>query len=237
MFKLAEVAIAAIASFVATTLDDIIVMMVFFAQVNNPSLSSHLKRRHIVIGQYLGFFSLIIASLPGFFGGLIIEKKWIGILGFIPIVIGIKQLINNLQHQSDENEIQGVSVQLNSVIDDDTNQTSPKIGERSLMSLFAIMISPQTYKVATVAFANGGDNIGIYVPLFASSNIIELVMTLGIFFVMLGMWIYIANQLSQHPAIAPILSRRGHQIIPFVLIALGIFILTESETYKLIFPA
>lgn len=241
MLKLAEVALAAVASFAATNLDDIIVLMVFFAQANNPNSNSpsNFKRRHIIIGQYLGFFTIILASLPGFFGGLIIDKKMIGILGVIPIFIGIQQLINNLQNQnwqnnnlpnnSDEIEIQEVSAEINNVTE------STKLGDRSFISLLASIISPQTYKVATVTFANGGDNIGIYVPLFASSNITSLAIILSIFFVMIGIWIYVAFWLSQHRAIAQIITSRGHQLVPFILIGLGIFILVDSQTYKLLF--
>jgi len=45
-----------------------------------------------VIGQYLGFSVLIVASLPGFFGGVFVPKAWIGFLGLLPILIGITHL-------------------------------------------------------------------------------------------------------------------------------------------------
>ncbi len=42
------------------------------------------------------------------------------------------------------------------------------------MAILASVLNPQTYKVAAVTVANGGDNIGIYVPLFASSDLTSL---------------------------------------------------------------
>ena len=215
MIKLVEVIIAAIASFAATNLDDIIILMIFFAQVN-----SNFRRRHIILGQYLGFSAIIIASLPGFFGGLIIPKAWIGILGFVPIAIGINRLINR---DSNQKEVQTVSNELNSA----TRNTS-------MVSIFGSVLSPQTYKVAAVTFANGGDNIGIYVPLFASKNLVTLGITIGIFLMLIGVWCYIAYLLTLHPTIAQVLTRYGHGIVPFILIGLGIFILIESGTYRLI---
>jgi cadmium resistance transport/sequestration family protein len=217
MSKLVEVIIAAIASFAATNLDDIIILMIFFAQVGNSTF----RRRHIIFGQYLGFFVIILASLPGFFGGLILEKKWIGILGLVPIIIGVSRLIN----RQNENEIQAVSEELNS---------SPN--NTSMMSILGSVLSPQTYKVATITFANGGDNIGIYVPLFASSNLMSLGVILSVFIVMIGIWCYLAYQLTRHQAIANILTRRGHHLVPFVLIGLGIYILIDSGTYQLLIP-
>jgi len=84
---LAKAIIAAIASFAATNIDDIVILMLFFAQVN-----STFRPQHIAIGQYLGFTALIIASLPGFFGGLIVPKAVIGLLGLLPIAIGINHI-------------------------------------------------------------------------------------------------------------------------------------------------
>jgi cadmium resistance protein CadD (predicted permease) len=96
-----QAAIAGSTAFIATNVDDILILMLFFSQTN-----SSFRRRHIVVGQYLGFIALIIASLPGFFGGLIIPRTWIGLLGILPLAIGISNLVNN---QEDEPEIQTVS--------------------------------------------------------------------------------------------------------------------------------
>jgi cadmium resistance transport/sequestration family protein len=213
--KLVEAMIAGSVSFVATNLDDIIILMVFFAQVN-----STFRRRHIILGQYLGFTFIIIASLPGFFGGLILPKAWIGLLGLLPIIIGISRLVNR---EKSENEVQTVSDELNSAR-----------RNTSIVSIVASLLSPQTYQVATVTFANGGDNIGIYVPLFASSNLASLGVILGIFYILIGVWCYVAYQLTRHPVVARILTRYGDAIIPFILIGLGIYILIDNGTYHLL---
>lgn len=215
MSWLAQAIIAGVTSFVATNIDDIVILMLFFAQVN-----ATFRPRHIVAGQYLGFIVLIAASLPGFFGGLILPKAWIGLLGLVPIVIGIKQLVKG---EEDENQVQTVSDELN-----------PSKASPSAMSTIASLLAPQTYHVAAVTFANGGDNIGIYVPLFASSNLASLGVILGVFFLFVGVWCYVAYQLTRHPVVAHVLTRYGKKIVPFVLIGLGIFILIESGTYKIL---
>jgi cadmium resistance transport/sequestration family protein len=202
-------AIAGSTAFIATNVDDILILMLFFSQTN-----SSFRRRHIVVGQYLGFIALIIASLPGFFGGLIIPRAWIGLLGLLPIAIGINNLITS---KKDDPEIQTVS---------DSDSTVAK----SLL----VVIAPQTYKVAAVTIANGGDNIGIYVPLFASSNLANLAVICLTFLILIGMWCYIAYQLTRHQLIARILTKYGERIVPFVLIGLGIFILLESGTFQLL---
>jgi len=211
---LAGAIIAGITSFAATNIDDIVILMLFFAQVN-----ASFRPRQIVVGQYLGFSVLIIASLPGFFGGLIVPRAWIGLLGLVPIAIGVSRLVNR---EKDE-EVQAVSDELNR-----------SRGNNSLGSTLTSLISPQTLNVAAVTFANGGDNIGIYVPLFASSTLASLLVILGIFFLLIGVWCYIAYLLARQPAIAHVLTRYGKAVVPFVLIGLGIFILLESGTYQLL---
>jgi cadmium resistance protein CadD (predicted permease) len=83
--------------------------------------------------------------------------------------------------------------------------------------------------VAAVTIANGGDNIGIYVPLFASSNLGRLLVMLGIFLLLIGVWCYATYKLTCQPAIAQILARYGNNLAPFVLIGLGVFIVLESN--------
>jgi cadmium resistance transport/sequestration family protein len=202
-----QAAIAGSTAFIATNVDDILILMLFFSQTN-----SSFRRQHIVVGQYLGFIALVIASLPGFFGGLIIPRTWIGLLGILPIAIGISNLVNN---QEDEPKIQTVS-------------------DSSVAKNLLVVIAPQTYKVAAVTFANGGDNIGIYVPLFASSNLASLAVICLTFLILIGVWCYIAYRLTGHKVIARVLTKYGERIVPFVLIGLGIFILLENDTYQLL---
>lgn len=209
--------IAGSTSFIATNIDDIVILMLFFTQIN-----ATFRSRHIVIGQYLGFSALIVLSLPGFFGGLILPKAWIGLLGLLPIVIGISHLISQ---EKDEGQIQAVATELNY-----SGAKLPKVS--TLASLF----SPQTYQVAAVTFANGGDNVGIYVPLFASSSLASLGVILVIFFLLIGVWCRVAYQLTRHSAVARVITSRAHRIIPFVLIGLGIFILIECGTHQLLWP-
>ena len=190
-------------AFTATNLDDILILLLFFSQVN-----AVFRRRHIVFGQYLGFTALVLASLPGFFGRLIFPPDWIGMLGLLPIAIGLSRLLNP---ETDDSE---ADAEL----------------EQSENSFFSSFLSPQTYSVAAVTVANGGDNIGIYVPLFASNTLESLAVILAVFFAMVGVWCYAAYRLIQMRAIADTLTRYGNQLVPFVLIGLGMAILVKSGT-------
>ncbi|KAB8320370.1 transporter [Tolypothrix campylonemoides VB511288] len=202
-------------AFVATNIDDILILLLFFSQVDG-----NFRRRHIVLGQYFGFAAIIIASLPGFFGGLLVPREWIGFLGLLPIAIGFKQLLQ----KEETTEVQTVTT--------DFQQSSYS---QPIVSFFLSLLHPQTYKVAAVTLANGGDNISIYIPLFAGKSFASLGVTLIVFFVLVAVWCAIAYVLARQGAIASMLSRYGRAAVPFVLISLGLLIMYERGTFSLLF--
>lgn len=193
-----------ITAFTATNLDDILILMLFFSQVN-----AVFRRQHIVMGQYFGFAALVLVSLSGFFGSLMFPRPWVGMLGLVPIALGIGRLLNRDTDDSDE------------------DSEAP-----SKNSFLSSLLSPQTYSVAAVTFANGGDNVGIYVPLFANCTWDSLLVILGVFFSLVGVWCYTAYQLTRLSAIADLLIRYGNYLVPFVLIGLGALILIDSGTLE-----
>ncbi|MUG95889.1 transporter [Scytonema sp. UIC 10036] len=193
------------AAFTATNLDDIVVLLLFFSQAN-----ATFRHHHIVVGQYLGFTALVLASLPSFFGGRLFPEAWIGLLGTVPIAIGINRLLNPQSHEDE----------------------TPLPTEQSQNSWYSSLFSPQTYGVAAVTIANGGDNLGIYVPLFASSTWEDLGIILTVFFSLVAVWCYAAYRLTHLPTLALLFTRYGSYFVPFVLIGLGSFILIHSHTLE-----
>ncbi|MBD2726305.1 cadmium resistance transporter [Nostoc sp. FACHB-892] len=207
--------IIGISAAIATTFDDNLYLTAFFGKVNHA-----FRPRHIIIGEFLGFTALVFASLPGFFGGLIIPHTWIGLLGFLPIAIGINHL---LRKEDNEETTQAVSINL--------KHTKP---QRQKKSLWGTIRDPQTYRVSAVTIANGGNNIGIYVPLFASSTLPRLGVILLVCYLTVGLWCFLSYNLTRNPLIAPVLANYGRKIFPFVLIWLGYSILMDSESYRLL---
>jgi cadmium resistance transport/sequestration family protein len=197
-----------ISTFIATNIDDIVILLVLFSQVN-----SHLKYRHIIAGQYLGFTVLVIASLPGLFGGFIIPANLIGFLGLVPIAMGISTLRNQKK-----DEIQEVAVAI------------PESQESNTANLF----NTQVYNVAAITIANGSDNISVYVPLFASGDFNNFLIIIGVFFILIAIWCYLAYKFTRQAKIASVISKYSSYILPFVLIALGSFIVLKTQTLSLI---
>jgi cadmium resistance protein CadD (predicted permease) len=87
--------------------------------------------------------------------------------------------------------------------------------------------------VTAVTFANGGDNIGVYVPVFTSLSTSELAVYVLTFLVLVAVWCVAGYALTSRPAVANMLSRWGHVVLPIVLITLGVIILVEGHAFGL----
>ncbi|MBC1257651.1 cadmium resistance transporter, partial [Trichormus variabilis] len=156
-------------AFAATNIDDIIILLLLFSQVD-----ANFRRSHIWVGHFLGFSIIILASLPGFFGGLFVQREFIGLLGILPIIIGIKQLVTKEQENT---QIQAVTT--------DLKGSSPA---HPILAFICSILHPQVYKVAAVTVANGGDNISIYISFFGGQKLGALGGVFGGFFFMGGVW-------------------------------------------------
>jgi cadmium resistance protein CadD (predicted permease) len=92
---------------------------------------------------------------------------------------------------------------------------------------------PKALEVAAVTFANGGDNIGVYVPVFATAGVGGMTGYVAVFLVLVGVWLVAGRFLATRAAIAKALSRWGHILLPVVLIGLGLLILVEGGAFGL----
>ncbi|MEN9202392.1 MAG: cadmium resistance transporter [Thermostichus sp. DG_1_6_bins_120] len=203
-----------IAAFVATHIDDFLLLALLFAQAQ---IQPTWKPWHVWLGGYMGLAGLIFISSLGYMGGLFLPPPVIGLLGLLPISVGCWKL-----WQVEEEAIEQRLEEL---------QESPlkKTGWNSLPLL------PSPVVMSTLlTFANGGDNISLYVPLFAGSSTLQLVLFCLIFFLMKGLWFAMAQRLALQPAVVKVLTERGERWVPWLLIGLGIWILVENETWQLI---
>jgi cadmium resistance transport/sequestration family protein len=188
--------------FASTNVDDIFVLLGFFAD-------RKFRTGQVIIGQYLGIAALCGASALASLVSLVIPAAYIGLLGLAPIFLGLKKLWTLRQGPETEDP-------------EDHEKTS--IGHGNIVA------------VAAVTIANGGDNISIYTPLFATRTIDEITIMAIVFALMTALWLGIAHFLVNHPTIGAPIRRYGHQVVPFVLVALGFFILYEAGTVRLFYP-
>ena len=183
----------AAAAFAATNIDDLVLLALWFSQAR-PGFGAP----HIVAGQLLGFSALVALSLAGFAAGFFIAREWLGLLGLLPIALGIRAWRAR---------------------DDGAAREARSAG---------------TLGVAAVTFANGGDNIGVYAPLFATLDAAGLAATLAVFYALLLAWCAAGARLARQRQVAAMLARHGHRVVPVVLVALGVVILAEAGSWRLL---
>jgi cadmium resistance protein CadD (predicted permease) len=82
--------------------------------------------------------------------------------------------------------------------------------------------------VATITFS-GGEEIGIYTSIFITYNSLsEIVTIIMVVMVLTGVWCRIAIYLVNHSLLAAHFRQISNWALPFVLIVLGLYILTEA---------
>jgi cadmium resistance protein CadD (predicted permease) len=193
-----------ISAFVATNIDDIFILMIFFS---TSSLSFPI--RQVVLGQYIGIGLLVAISALGSFIPLVVPLQLIALLGLVPIAIGVKKLIQVVRKKDEASDPMQTVQEKNS-----------RKENRSYLSFLT---------VAAVTFSNGGDNIGVYVPMFAQYNTTSQFTTLVVvLMIMTAVWCAVAYYLVNHPLIASRIRRVGNIVLPLVLIGIGIYILAGS---------
>lgn len=187
-----------LALFATTNVDDIFLLSAFFAD-------RHLHARNVVLGQFLGIGLLTAVSAGAAIASLVIPEGWTGFLGLVPLVLGIQklwQLRAGADTQSSNGEARGHEERL----------------ERRTHS--------QVLAVAGVTVANGGDNLAVYIPVFASD--LQAISTYAIVFgVMTGVWCAVGYKLVNNAVLGHHIRRYGHILLPVVLIAIGAWILRD----------
>lgn len=185
-----------------TAVDLLIILMLFFAK-----RKSRKDIINIYLGQFLGSVSLILLSLLfAFVLNYIPSKEILGLLGLIPIFLGLKVL---LLGDSD-----GEAIAKDGLRKDDKNLI---------------------FLVAMITFAScGADNIGVFVPYFTTLNLANLIVTLLTFLVMIYLLVFSAQKLAQVPSVGETLEKYSRWFITVVYLGLGMYILIENNSFDML---
>jgi cadmium resistance protein CadD (predicted permease) len=161
---------------------------------------ARLHRAHVVAGQVLGIAALAAGSALCALGALVVPPEWVALLGLIPLALGFKALVDLRRDDDDDDEVPQQAGAL-----------------RAIASVVGITV------------ANGGDNLGVYVPLFAAQAGWRTVVMSSLFVLLTLAWCLAALALVRHPAVGARLRRWGRAALPVILIALGAWILLGAR--------
>ncbi|MFJ3222232.1 cadmium resistance transporter [Streptomyces sp. NPDC086783] len=164
------------------------------------------SNRRIVLGQYLGFAAILAVAVAAAFGATFLPESAIPYLGLLPLALGLKAA-----WQAWKDHGRGGA---------DEEEGTKESG-------------PSPLEVAAVTFANGGDNIGVYVPVFATAGIGGMTVYAVVFLALVAVWCFAGRFFASRPVIARALARWGHILLPLVLVAIGLLILVEGGAFGL----
>ena len=91
-------------------------------------------------------------------------------------------------------------------------------------------LSPQNIAFSTlrITLASGADNIGVYVPLFASVQAVQMAVCTAVFFALTGLWCIVADRLTQFSTLQSAIEKYRKIIVPAVYICLGMYIIISK---------
>lgn len=190
----------AIAVYISTSIDYLFILLIIFSQ-------SYTKKgvRQIYWGQYLGTGILVAVSLFAAYVLNFIPQDWvIGLLGLIPIYLGVRVALVGEEEEEDE------------VVE--------KLETRDTSRLF--------WTVALITIASGGDNLGIYIPYFTALSALEIGVALVVFAISIALLCYISYRLAKVSFVSETLEKYERIIVPVVFIGLGLYIMAESGTFQ-----
>lgn len=163
--------------------------------------SGKLGAQNIVIGQFVGIAALVGGSALAGLAALTVPPGWISLLGLVPLVLGIRAFIQLYRGEDDD--------------DDEAAEVATTARRNEILA------------VAGITIANGGDNVAVYIPLFASAPG-TIAFHAVVFTALTGVWCWAGWYLASHKRTGAVIRRYGHILLPIVLVALGLEILSGA---------
>ena len=198
--------ISAIGVYISTSIDYLIALIILFAQ-----LSQNKQKWHIYAGQYLGTGLLVGVSLVAAYVVNFVPEAWmVGLLGLIPIYLGIRlAIVGECEEQEEEEE---------------EEEIIERLEQSKANQLF--------WTVTLLTIASGGDNLSIYIPYFASLDWAQTLVALLVFAIGVIIFCKLSQVLSSIPLISETIEKYERIIVPLVFIPLGLYIMYESGTIE-----
>lgn len=195
---MAQIIIISIISFISTNIDDFAVLMILFARSDSLKM-----KMQITAGQFIGIAVITAVSMCAAAGLTLLPEKYTPLLGLIPIALAVKELI----------EYRTASRQAQDAQADESAGAAP--------------LTHGLFSAAAVTIADGGDNLGVYIPLFTGSDKQTYIAAGIVFFLLTALWCAASWKLADSSTVRNGIKKYGRIIVPAVYLLIGIAILAE----------
>ncbi len=182
-----------IVAFVTTNVEDLLVLIVLFAQ---PNPRKH--AREVMAGYCSGVGVLILLSIVGALGLLLVPDRLFGLLGLVPIVLGVWTL--KRRRASHEPTGEGLAA-------------ADWVGhEVTFARIFLLTVS------------QGADNLVVYIPLLARVGWSSAAVIVAVFAAMLALYCLATYRLGDKLVMTRTLRRIGRLEPPVLFILVGCYV-------------
>ena len=223
----ADLGVAA-AAFVGTNVDNCVVTMAMVAGA--PPERAH----RIAAGQVFGFTVLVAVSAAAAAVLFEFSNAVVGLLGLVPLAIGVRGLIGLLRTQPTAKvaSAEGTFAE--------TSPQSPVGGERRRWfrrggsSTEQRAVGRSFTAAALVTIAAGGDNLAVYIPLFRVGGATNVGAIVAVFVIAEALVTWVILTGGRHPRARGGMERFGHLAVPILLCGIGLLVMVQAGTFSLL---
>ncbi len=188
-------------TFIATGIDEMLLLIILFSMAKREK-----DVRDVFVGQQIGMTLVLIMTLLAVYGLGFITREWVGLLGILPIAVGIIEFFSGEEEDDDDKILMKTAI-----------------------------FSNWIFRVALIAIAGGAEELAIFIPYFSSLHVKELLIAVVTFTLMIPIWSGICMRLARVGNIDLVINNYRRFIVPIIFIGIGINILLENNTLKAIF--
>jgi cadmium resistance protein CadD (predicted permease) len=172
-------------------------------------LGANAKRRSaVLLGSLVSSIAVICVSILGVALGSMVGSELIGYLGVVPLLMGCYLLYKIWRGGVQEKNLSDLPAQSSD--------------HGIWWTTFILM------------FSNSGDSIAVFLPLLAESGRESLLFIVGVYLLMALLWAGMSYLISGQAALARRIEKGGEKLVPFIMIAVGLYILSDSATDTLL---
>ena len=183
-------------AYVATNMDNFVLLVALLARYRKQT--AYVVAGFLACAMIVAFVGLWIGTVANFF-----PVEYLGLLGLVPISIGVFELIQLLRAKEKKAASERV------VVDDSAKVFSTTLGTQ---------------------LGNATDTVVVFGVLFVDSKPAADFLAIVTFAVMALVFVCVGMYAVRHPAIHEHVDRHAHRIMPFILIAVGIYVLFNTAT-------
>lgn len=191
--------------------------------------------RRVIRGQVAGQLVVVVVSIAAAAVLFAVPARWIGLLGFVPIALGLRGLVTMRSAiAADRAARPSAGADPDAGADPGTGaggdgaSPEPNRGWRTARRLPAAGF----FTALLTDLGASGDNFSVYIPIFRTVHVAGGLVTLAVFALLEVVLCALAVFAGRHPHTRRVLDRGGLLAIPFLYLAIGVVVLIRSGVFS-----